>query len=399
MKSSLIALFFKGMAMGTVDIVPGVSGSTVAVLLGIYERFIAALKNIGMPLFRALLLPFKNKFSAESRRTCKQACIDADLPWLLILLSGLATAFVVASFVIPTLMEKFPQIMRGVFFGLVLGSIITPVRSIKHWGIRHIAMAVLFAAGFFFLLGLHFSPPVQVEPIVSQGQTLEEICLQAPCFNAPAEVYAIPENAPLREIADSPAAPIPEGTQFFVQKPYFWYCLIAGFMAICAMLLPGISGSFVLLILGSYYFMLNTGKGFLHALAHGSFYPQHLLYLCCFVVGALTGIACFSRLLTWVFKNYRELTLAAIIGILIGCTRAVWPYRITDENGISTNILPGISDDLFWPTLTAIAAGLGIVVLTVIIQIRIEKRNSADKSPLPQPSDDKSSSPDLSQNP
>ena len=115
-------------------------------------------------------------------------------------------------------------------------------------------------------------------------------------------------------------------------------------------------------------------------------------------MGAITGIACFSRLLTWVFKNYRELTLAAIIGILIGCSRAVWPYRITDENGISVNILPGISNDLFWPTLAAIAAGLGIVVLTVIVQIRIEKRNSPAPSSVSKSADDKSLSTDLSQN-
>ena len=106
---SRIALYFKGMAMGTVDIVPGVSGSTVAVLLGIYERFITALKNVNLALIRSFLSMFAAKFSKESRDAFKTACREADLPWLLTLLAGLATAFVVASLVIPRLMELFPQ--------------------------------------------------------------------------------------------------------------------------------------------------------------------------------------------------------------------------------------------------------------------------------------------------
>ena len=81
---SKIALYFKGFAMGTVDIVPGVSGSTVAVLLGIYERFIAALKNINKDLLAAIFRPFAHKFDADSRKSCVKACKDADLPFWLV---------------------------------------------------------------------------------------------------------------------------------------------------------------------------------------------------------------------------------------------------------------------------------------------------------------------------
>lgn len=361
--------------MGTVDIVPGVSGSTVAVLLGIYERFINALKNINAPLIRDCFAPFTHKFSKDSRTQFLKSWKNADMPWLCTLLAGLATAFVVASFIIPALMERFPQVMRGLFFGLVLGSIATPIRSIKKfkWS-RFVAIAV-FAASFYVILGQQVSPPVCLETVASlPGQSLETICTQAPCFNAPADVLAIPENESLRTIVSNPADILPENTPITIQKPYALFCLLAGFLAICAMLLPGISGSFILLVLGCYYFMLNTGKAFLSGLAHGTFYPMHLLYLACFVLGALIGIALFSRALTWLLKHHRDMTLAAIIGILLGCLRAVWPFRNTID-GTPQLFLPNSSTPNLLPTLIAAFCGLAIVAATIVIQNRFDKKS------------------------
>ncbi|MBQ9394499.1 MAG: DUF368 domain-containing protein [Proteobacteria bacterium] len=376
MKKSSIALFFKGMAMGTVDIVPGVSGSTVAVLLGIYERFITALRNIDAKLIKAIFSPFAHKFSAESRAEARKKAKEADTPWLLTLLAGLATAFVVASFVIPTLMEKFPEIMRGFFFGLVLGSIITPIRTIKKWHISRFAVIAAFAAAFFVFLGLHLTAPAALTETVSNGESLTAICLQTPCFTSPNEVLAMPENEALRAVVSTPDAPIPAGTSLTLPTPYVAYCLLAGFCAICAMLLPGISGSFILLVLGCYYFMLNTGKGFLSGLAHGQFYGRHVLYLGCFVGGALIGIAAFSRALSWLLRKHRELTLAAIIGILLGCLRAVWPYR----DALGNNIAPGFSTPMLWPTLLATLCGLAIVVITVVVQSRLSAKDKSDSA-------------------
>lgn len=369
-----IALFFKGMAMGTVDIVPGVSGSTVAVLLNIYTRFIAALKNINGTLIRALLTPCARRFSKESRQAACEAAKQADLPWLLVLLAGLASAFVVASFVIPTLMERFPLAMRGFFFGLVLGSITTPARSIRSWNYKRFLMIAAFATAFFVLLGQHFSPPVQLSVITASGsQSLQEICVNAACFMEPAQVLAMPENgalaASLADQIEPTAAVLAHGTGITIPTAYYIFCLCAGFMAICAMLLPGISGSFVLLILGSYYFMLNTGKGFLNGLMHGVFMGNHLLYLGCFATGALLGIVAFSRLLTWLMSKYPDMTHAAIIGILIGCLRGVWPWQTATSPAPSQIIIPA----------AFILAGLALVALTVILQIRHAKH---ENSPL-----------------
>ena len=365
--------------MGSVDIVPGVSGSTVAVLLNIYERFIAALKNINKTLILALLRPFAHRFDKESRAACKQACIDADLPWLINLVLGLFCAFIVASFVIPALMMRFPEVMRGFFFGIVLGSIITPFRQITRWRLPQILTIALFGAGFYLLLGQQLNPPTELVPIaVSEPTTLQQLCSTFPCFNTPAEIQALPQNAAIQSLADPVSGTITPGTEVFLPKPYMLFCLAAGFVAICAMLLPGISGSFVLLILGSYFFMLNTGKSFIHALAHGNFLGTHLLYLGCFVFGAVAGIAAFSRVLTYLFKTHRDLTLCAIIGILLGCLRGVWPYRITDSIGNSLNTLPSLDTPHLWTSLIAMICALGIVVFTVVLQIKMDKKNGKE---------------------
>ena len=377
--SSRIGLFFKGFAMGTVDIVPGVSGSTVAVLLNIYERFIAALKNINKDLIVALFRPFAHKFDKESRQACKDACIAADLPWLVNLLLGLFCAFIAASFVIPWLMMTFPSVMRGFFFGLVLGSVITPLRQVCQWRVQHFLTIALFAACFFVLLGQQLNPPAELVAVTTaEPTTLKQLCSTFPCLVTPAEIQALPQNAAIQHLSDPVLGTIDAGTSLFLPRPYYLFCFLAGFIAICAMLLPGISGSFVLLILGCYFFMLNTGKSFMHAMAHGDFLVSHMLYLGCFVLGALAGIAAFSRALSWLFKHHRDLTLCAIVGILVGCLRGVWPYRILDEAGSQINVLPTLDTPHLWTTLVAMLCALGIVVATVVIQSKA-KPSETDK--------------------
>ena len=366
--------------MGTVDIVPGVSGSTVAVLLGIYERFIAALKNINKDLIVALFRPFSHKFDKESRELCAKACKNADLPWLLNLFAGLATAFVVASFVIPTLMDHFPQQMRGVFFGLVLGSIVTPWRQITKRRLLNFVVTACFATLFFVLLLQQFTPPMVLNEIsVSQPATLQDLCKTTACALSPKEIASMPENASVLPAEFMPVStPVPAGTTVFLPSLPYLFCILAGFVAICAMLLPGISGSFVLLIMGSYYFMLNTGKGFFHGLSHGTFLGGHLLYVACFALGAVLGVVLFSRALTWLFKNHHDLTLSAIIGILLGCLVAIWPFKMVDENDVSHNFLPDLSTPALWPTLVAFICGLGIVVGTLWVQHRFERAAATD---------------------
>ena len=361
--------------MGTVDIVPGVSGSTVAVLLGIYERFIAALKNINKDLIVALFRPFAHKFDESSCKACSKACKDADLPWLITLFAGLATAFIVASMIIPSLMAAYPQQMRGLFLGLVLGSIITPIRQIKRFAIKNFLIIAIFAVLFFILLSHHYSAPIAIQQVtLSQASTIPELCLTTPCALQPDQIAAMPENAMPPEfnpVSDTIAA----GQTFSLPTLPYLFCIFAGFVAICAMLLPGISGSFVLLTMDCYYGMLNAIKGFLHGLAHGNFLATHLLYVVCFGLGAILGVVLFSRALTWLFKHHHDMTLSAIIGILFGCLVAIWPFKNIDSLGLSHNFLPDLSTPALWPTIIATICGLAIVIAIVIVQTRLGKND------------------------
>lgn len=371
MPDSKVALFFKGVVMGTVDIVPGVSGSTVAVLLGFYQRFIEALKNINGRLIRELCAPLRHGFDAASRTRAGIAAKNADLPWLFNLFAGIAVAFVFASFIIPALMERFPQTMRGLFFGLVLGSVITPWRDIRKFGVRHAMCAAAAAAVCFILLGQQFSPPAAFETVVADGNmSLSQMCASAPCLYPASDILALEQNSGLAAAVSSPDDVIVRGTAVTLETPYALFCVLAGFCGICAMLMPGISGSFILLAMGCYYFMLNTGKSFLRALAGGTFLAGNLLYLGCFVLGAVLGVAVFSRILSWLLKNCRDMTLSAIIGILIGCLRAIWPFKAM-QDGSPVNFIPqALSWDLVWPAAACIS-GLAIVALTLRLQNRV----------------------------
>ena len=366
---SKIQWLLKGMAMGCVDIVPGVSGSTVAVLLGFYGRFIGALRNIDGALIGALLGPFRTRFSAESRGRCAEAWRRADMPWLCNLLLGLVLAFCIASFVIPALMERFPETMRGLFFGLVLGSIATPVRDMgARSALRYAFVTVIFALAFFVILGLQVEPPTSLVTATADGsQSLADLCRHAPCFLPPGEVLSLPQNASIHHL--SPDVMLPAGTTVTLVAPNLIYCFAAGFCGICAMLLPGISGSFMLLVLGCYYFVLNTAKALIHGLVQGEFLTSSLVCIGLFAVGGLLGIALFSRAVAFLLRRFKNATLAAIVGILLGCLRAVWPFKMTTPEG-TLNAWPTLDA---YPAFMAMAAGLGIVALALWAQTRKKK--------------------------
>lgn len=370
------------MAMGAVDIVPGVSGSTVAVLFGIYERFIAALRNIDLELLRATFSPIRHGLDAASRHRCAAVWREKDMPWLVNLVAGLGCAMVVASYCIPWLMEHYPAVTRGFFFGLVLGSTLTPVLALRRPRVPEIALAAVFAVLCFLLLGQHFEPPASLVSVTAPaGATLDTVVKSLPCLLPPEAVVAMPQNAPLREaLPDLASLPqgeiakyvIPEGTSVTLPVIQLSFSFISGFVAICAMLLPGISGSFILLVLGMYYGALNAAKGTMTALFHLQFASEHALVLVLLALGAVAGMATFSRALTWLFRRHRRLTMAAIVGILLGCLRAVWPFRET--RGTETvNVLPSVSDLTFVPVMVACALALGIVVFSVWGQHKKEK--------------------------
>ncbi len=282
--------------MGAADIVPGVSGGTVALVLGIYDRLIRNIRT-GAHGLKELLTADIDGF--------KQTLRDIEWVWLFTLLAGILVAVATLSSLLETLLNDHPVVMAGLFFGLVVGTIWIAYNLLD----RVDAVAVGIIAGvsvvLFFLLGL-------------------------------------------REDTE-----VAEGTAEVVTQP-FWIFFLVGALAICAMILPGISGSFILVMLGMYSEVL------------GAVNDRDIVSLGVFVLGCVTGLALFSTLLNWLLENYRNWVIAAMIGLMLGSMRVLWPW----PNGTFTTTLGAPSDPVVLPIALAVA-GAAVVVIVERVSNRV----------------------------
>jgi putative membrane protein len=275
-QKNYVLTFFKGIAMGAADVIPGVSGGTIAFITGIYERLINAIKNIN---FTNVKLLIKGKFKAF--------WTNIDGTFIAVLLSGIAVSFVSLAKLMTFLIESYPILVWSFFSGLIIASTIFVARSVK-WNVKTIAAFVIFTIIAFFITS--------------------------------------PENSPLNSNEE------------------YWYIFVCGAIAICAMILPGISGSFILVLLGQYLFMMKALADF------------KLLIIGTFLCGAGIGIVMFSRVLSWLFKRFKIITLASLTGFMFGSLNKIWPWKSTlstliDQHGIEQplsqkNILPSIYNEL-----------------------------------------------------
>ena len=238
----------RGFLMGSADVVPGVSGGTVALVLGIYERLVAAI-HAGS---RALGSALRGRFG-----DARQRLEEVEWGLLVPLLVGIALAVFTLASLISHLLDDQPQNTAAAFFGLVLGSIVIAWRLVGRWdGIRVVTgLAVAVAA--FLILGLRGDPVVD------------------------------------------PALPVYLG---------------AGAIAIVAMILPGISGSFILLMLGMYQNVIDAVD------------KRKMLVLVVFLVGVIIGLASFSSLLNRLLRDHHDTMMAALIGLMLGSLRVLWPW-------------------------------------------------------------------------
>lgn len=253
-------LFLKGIAMGAADVVPGVSGGTIAFISGIYEELVNTIHNLNFSFF---------KIWKESG--FKKAWISYNLKFLTVLLCGILISFISLAKLIGWLLENHSILVWSFFFGLIIASIIYVGKEVKYWSLKNI-LALLIAALCSYYITL-------AEPMVS-----------------------------------------PESN---------WYILFSGFIAIIAMILPGISGSFILLLLGSYEVIINTLNDFSSALFSGAWdlLLEPLIKISLFIAGAIVGIKIFSGALNWLFKNYKNTTLVILTGFMIGALNKVWPWK------------------------------------------------------------------------
>ena len=249
-----IGTALRGMAMGMAEVVPGVSGGTIAFITGIYERLINAIKSVNGEFFKKL---FQFKIVEAIRH------IDGF--FLLSLLVGMLVGIVTAIFSIAYLLENYPPAVWAFFFGLIVASAIYVLRQIDKWNASTVIILIISAIVAFCI--------VQLAP--AEGSTS------------------------------------------------YLYIYLSGTIAICALMLPGISGSFILLLMGMYKFITGTLKD-----AMVDFSMDKLIIIVVFGLGCLTGLAGFSRVLSWTFKKYRIQTLAALSGFMIGSLWKIWPWRI-----------------------------------------------------------------------
>jgi putative membrane protein len=238
-----LRLYLTGFAMGAADIVPGVSGGTMAFILGIYETLLNAIKSFDLTALRlALGLKFKELFE------------HIPFGFLIALGLGILTAIVTLSNLLGTALETQPALVFAFFGGLVLASIVAIGIKLK-WTVATIIALVIGAVFAFVLVGLN----------------------------------------PLEDADHTPVV------LFF-----------AGMVAIMAMILPGISGSFILLILGQYAFVLNAVRSF------------DIISVGALALGCVVGIVLFARVLSWLLHNYEQVTIAALVGFMIGSLRKIW---------------------------------------------------------------------------
>jgi putative membrane protein len=392
-----ILLFLKGVCMGSADIIPGVSGGTMALILGIYKKLVDSIKSVNLRWVAPLWRWATDGGDPEEWRRVQKAIEPMHLPFLVVLGLGIVVALGVGSVVIPGLMESYPVMMRAFFFGLILASTWVPLRMIRGTDQRFLGGALLVAV-LGMLAGWLVTNPArsmqltqQPTTVTSQGENLESLVRRAPSAELAVSVYWNDANSALREavrdrspdVADTLAdlhreaggtdgavdkealkkksepyrqVVVPAGTPVEVPRPAPWFVFVAGAVAICAMILPGISGSYILLILGMYFFVLNAIKGSIEAVLGGALPLDQLGFVGLFAVGAATGLLSFARLLSYLLARFPAQTLAGLVGLMVGCLRGIWPFRASVD-GLTVNVWPTTFNSAVFGALAACLVG------------------------------------------
>lgn len=306
--TSFISLALKGMAMGIAEVIPGVSGGTIAFITGIYEKLLDTIKA----------------FSPSLLKTFKQEGVSGlwstiNGTFLVTLLIGMGIGVVVGVFGVTHLLEHYPEMLWAFFFGLIISSAIFIGKQVPNWRITEIVA---------LLIGIAFAYYITVASPAQGNEAL-------------------------------------------------WFVFLSGAIAISALILPGISGSFILLIMGMYSFIIPTVTNALR-----TFDSESLLIMGVFAAGCLLGLMTFSRVLSWTFKNYKSPTLALLTGFMIGSLNKLWPWR----NVISTRVnskgdtVPFIEESVLPaayngdPQLIAVLIAMLVGFLSVFILERFGKK-------------------------
>ncbi|MAX36721.1 DUF368 domain-containing protein [Gimesia sp.] len=289
----------RGLLMGGADIIPGVSGGTVALILRIYQRLVTAISHCDARLFQLL-----------AKRQWSEAATHLDLRFVLPLGVGILTGVVSLASLMHYLLDYHLQLTLSVFFGLILASSFLVGQMVKRWTVLNVLAFLASLAGVYILVGEHSIQP-------------------------------------------------PEGNL------YVFFC---GMIAICAMILPGISGALILILLGKYHDVTGLLKTIPKELLKGHIDWSGLLTVFVFVMGCLIGLILFSKVLRWLLHNYHTLTMAVLCGLMVGSLRRIWPFKVdvtpytadqtpemvSFKHRIYENVWPTTFDGLFWTSIVLI---------------------------------------------
>ncbi len=300
-KNALI--FAKGFCMGCADIVPGVSGGTVALVTGIYDQLIQAISSVNKEFIK-LALSFK----------IKDALTHINFPFLLPLMIGIFAAVISMAKVIHYFMAEYSTYTWALFFGLILSSIYYVAKMIPNIKQPKLIACALFGTIVGYLV-----------------------------------VSAFPVDTPNSHL----------------------FIFLSGCVAICAMILPGISGSFILLILGKYLYVTSALKN--------PFVDNNLAIIFVFALGCLVGLLAFSKLLNYLLKHWHDFIMAMLMGFMIGSLRKIWPWREAIESKIIRGKTHVLTDTIYFPTdfnfevimaFTIMLLGIASVILIELISHR-----------------------------
>ncbi len=307
MKKTGLFPFFGGLLMGAADVIPGVSGGTIAFLLGLFERLVKGVSSFDR---QALRLLFQRRWRSWARHT--------DFFFLLKVLTGIALSIITIAHVLKQLFEVYRTPLMGFFFGLIAGSVYFVFQRVR----RYSPSVVLFSLlGVALAAGIAFLPPAQ-------------------------------ENRSI------------------------FYLILCGMLSITSMMLPGISGSFILLLLGNYQLV------FLHGVVNFDLFVLLPLGL-----GCLLGVFFFSRLISWVFQKYHDQTTGLLSGFVAGSLTVIWPWKEETLQSFNLNgtvktlvraydyYLPSES----WETFRVAIIALGGALLVILIELLAHRQRAQDQ--------------------
>ncbi len=286
------------MAVGLANIIPGVSGGTIALITGIFERLINSIKSFGITSLKLLL---KGKFKEFADKT--------DLYFLITLFAGVIVAIVLLAKIFDYLFNQYPVFIWAFFFGLILASVYFVGRTIEKW---RFGVILSFIIGTVIAVAFTFLTPA-------------------------------------------------------TQNSSFLYLFLCGVVAVCSMILPGLSGSFVLILMGNYQLV-----------AIDAINNRDLNIIIPVLIGAVVGLVAFSHVISWVFKRYKDQTIATLTGFILGSLGIIWPWKTPIEEMFGEK-LKVVGYNYFMPELNLEFIIAIAIMLIGILSIWILERSAENK--------------------